>query len=272
MAQDTSTLKAQTREKSGKGPARRLRAEGLVPAVCYGPFDKQPLMVAVDPEALTKAIATPHKFNTVLRLEVDGQTRTGLFKEYEKDPVDGHILHVDFLEVRMDQDVVVNVPVVLIGKPVGVTEGGILQQVSRTLPVICKPGQIPEKIEVDVSNLKIAESIHISDIKPPEGVRFKTNVIKNATIAVVTIPEKEEVAPAPAAAVPGTEGAVAGVAAPGAPGAAPGVPGAAPGTPGAAPGTPGAAPGAPGAGPGAPAKGAPGAPAKGGGADKGAKK
>ena len=261
MAQDTSTLQAQVREKSGKGPAHRLRAKGLVPAVCYGRFEKQPLMVAIDPEALVKAIATPHKFNTVIKLEVSGsEPRTVLFKEYEKDPVDGHILHVDFLEVRMDQDVVVNVPVALIGKPVGVTEGGILQQVSRTLPVICKPGQIPEKIEVDVSNLKIAESIHISDIKPPDGVRFKTNVIKNATIAVVTIPEKEEVAPAPAAAVPGTEAAAAGAAVPGAPGAA------APGAPGAAPGTPGAAPAAGGT----PAAGGP--PPRGGGADKGGKK
>ena len=258
MAQDTSTLKAQMRDKSGKGPARRLRAQGLVPAVCYGPYDKQPLMVAVDPEALAKAIATPHKFNTVIKLEVDGQARTVLFKDYDKDPVDGHILHVDFLDVRMDQDVVVNVPVVLVGKPIGVTEGGILQQVSRTLPVICKPAQIPEKIEVDVSNLKIAESIHISDIKPPEGVRFKTNVIKNATIAVVNIPEKEEVAPAPAAAVPGAE-AVAGAAA-------------APGAPGAAPGAPGAAPAAGAAAPAAGAAGGAAAPAKGGAPDKGAKK
>ena len=258
MAQDTSILKAQTRDKSGKGPARRLRAQGLVPAVCYGPYDKNPLMVAVDPEALTKAISTPHKFNTVIKLEVDGQARTVLFKDYDKDPVDGHILHVDFLDVRMDQDVVVNVPVVLVGKPIGVTEGGILQQVSRTLPVICKPAQIPEKIEVDVSNLKIAESIHISDIKPPEGVRFKTNVIKNATIAVVNIPEKEEVAPAPAAAVPGAEAAAGAVAAPGAPGAAPGAPGAAPAAGAAAPAA-GAAGGAA-------------APAKGGAPDKGAKK
>jgi large subunit ribosomal protein L25 len=215
-------------------------------------------MVAVDPEAIAKAIATPHKFNTVIKLEVDGQeTRTVLFKDYEKDPVDGHILHVDFLAVRMDQEVVVNVPVVLVGKPVGVTEGGILQQVSRTLPVICKPAQIPEKIEVDVSHLKIAESIHISDIKPPEGVRFKTNVIKNATIAVVVVPEKEEVAPAPVA-VPGAEGAV--------PGAAPA------GAPGAAPGAPGAAPAAGGAAPAAGAAGGAAAPAKGGAPDKGAKK
>src|SRR2546430_9000822 len=205
MAHDVSTLAAQKRAKSGKGPARQLRFKGLVPAVCYGPYDK-PLHVAVDPDALKKAIATPHKFNTVIKLQIDGGgERTVLFKDYEKDPVDGHVLHADFLEVRMDKDVTVNVPVVLTGKPVGVTEGGILQQVSRTLPVVCKPAQIPEKIEVDVSNLKIAESIHISDIQAPEGVRFKTNVIKNATIAVVNIPEKEEVAPAPAA-VPGVEG------------------------------------------------------------------
>src|SRR5438067_13413697 len=105
MAQDTSILKAQTRDKSGKGPARRLRAQGLVPAVCYGPFDKTPLMVAVVPEGLTKAIATPHNFNTVLTLEVDGQTRTVLFKAYEKHPVDVHILHVDLLDVRRDQHV-----------------------------------------------------------------------------------------------------------------------------------------------------------------------
>src|SRR5438094_7574767 len=70
MAQDTSTLQAQMRDKSGKGPARRLRAKGLVPAVCYGPFDKKPLMVAVDPEALTEAIATPHNVNTGIKLEV----------------------------------------------------------------------------------------------------------------------------------------------------------------------------------------------------------
>ena len=102
----------------------------------------------------------------------------------------------------------------------------------------CKPGQIPEKIEVDVSNLKIAESIHISDVKAPEGVKFKTNVIKNATIAVVAVPEKEEVVVAPAAAVPGTGEAA--VPATGAPGSAPAA---------------GAAAGAPAAG--APAAGAP---------------
>src|SRR5438067_7457165 len=244
MANDVSTLTAQKRDQAGKGPSHRLRAKGLIPAVCYGPYEK-PLHVAVDPEAIKKAIATPHKFNTVIKLQVDGgETRTVLFKDFEKDPVERQMLHADFLEGRMDKDVVVNVPVVLTGKPEGVTAGGILQQVARTLPVECKPGDIPEKIEVDVSHLQITESLHIKDVKTPAGVKFK--VKGDQTIAVVNVPEKEEEAPKPAAvAVPGAEGVAA---APGAPGAAPGAPGA-PGAP-AAPG----APGAPAPAAGAPAK------------------
>ncbi len=218
MANDVSTLTAQKRDQGGKGPSHRLRAKGLIPAVCYGPYDK-PLHVSVDPEAIQKAIATPHKFNTVIKLQIDGETRTVLFKAFEREPVDGHMLHADFLEVRMDKEVVVNVPVILIGKPEGVTAGGILQQVARTLPVLCKPSDIPEKIEVDVSALKIAESLHVKDVKLPEGVKLK--VREDQTVAVVNVPEKEEEAPKPAAvaAVPGAEGAAA-PAAPGAPGAA----------------------------------------------------
>jgi large subunit ribosomal protein L25 len=251
MAQNTSTLTAQKRDQAGKGPSHRLRAKGLIPAVCYGPYDK-PLHVAIDPAAIEKAIATPHKFNTVIQLQIDGDTRTVLFKDFEKDPVDGQILHADFLEVRMDKDVVVNVPVVLTGKPEGVTAGGILQQVARTLPVQCKPSDIPEKIEVDVSGLQIAESLHVSDVKAPAGVKFRIQATQ--TVAVVNVPEKEEEAPKPAAAaaVPGAEGAAA-PAAPGAPGA---------------PGAPAAAGAAPAAGAAAPAAGAAKAPA----ADKGAKK
>src|SRR5438552_8495310 len=85
MANDVSNLSVQKREQSGKGPAHRLRAKGLIPAICYGPYDK-PLLIAVDPEAIKKAIATPHKFNTVIKLQIDGTERTVLFKDYEKDP------------------------------------------------------------------------------------------------------------------------------------------------------------------------------------------
>jgi large subunit ribosomal protein L25 len=223
MATDISTLSASPRPESGKGFARRLRMKGLIPAVCYGRFDK-PLHVAVEPEALKKAIATPHKFNTVIKLQVPGAPeKTVLLKAYEKDPLDGHILHADFLEVRMDQDVDVPVPVVLTGRPAGAAEGGVLQQVLRTIVVRTKPDRIPEKIEVDVSNLKVAESLHVSDVKPPPGIIFRTP--PHETVAVVAIPEKLEEAPKPgavvegAAAVPGA-GTGAGTGAPAAAGAA----------------------------------------------------
>jgi large subunit ribosomal protein L25 len=230
MAHDVSTLKATLRDQSGKGPSHRLRAKGLVPAVCYGPYNEKPLHVAVNPDDVKKAIATPHKFNTVIKLEVEGgESRTVLFKDYDKDPVDGHMIHVDFLEVKLDREVTVNVPVVLVGKPEGVTAGGILQQVARTLPVSTRPSEIPEKIEVDVSALQITESLHVSDIKVPAGVKIKARA--DQTIAVVNVPEKEEEAPKPAAvAVPGAEGAAvpaAGAAAPAGGAAAPAAGGAA---------------------------------------------
>ncbi|MBS2025033.1 MAG: 50S ribosomal protein L25 [Deltaproteobacteria bacterium] len=213
MSMQTTTLSAQIRTASGKGPARQLRFKGLIPAVCYGKSDK-PVHLAVDPEKLAEAIATPHKFNTVIKLEIEGgQSRTVLFKDYEKDPLDGRVLHADFLDVRMDQEVVVQVPVILTGRPAGAAEGGILQQVARTLPVLCLPGNIPVKIEVDVSHLNIAESMHVSDIKAPAGVKFKVD--GGATIAVVAIPEKEEVKAVVAA--PGAEGAAAAVGADGKP-------------------------------------------------------
>ena len=208
MANQGSILSVLKRDESGKGSAHRLRAKGLIPAVCYGPYDK-PLHISLDPLAIKKAIATPHKFNTVITLQVkDGESRTVLFKDYEKDPLDGAILHADFLEVRMDKDVVVNVPIVLVGKAIGVAEGGILQQVARTIAVLCKPSDIPEKIEADISALKITESLHASDLKEQGGVKFKTR--GDQTIAVVNIPEKEEEVVKPTvAAVPGAEGAAA---------------------------------------------------------------
>lgn len=214
MAITRNTLSARVREGAGKGPARRLRAEGLVPAVVYGRHLEAPVHIAVDPVQVKKAIATPHRLNTLLSLKLDGQPeRLVLLKDYQQDPLTREMLHADFIDVRENEQVKVNVPLVLVGKPVGVTEGGILSQSRRDLEVYALPGAIPEKIEADVSALKIAQSLHINEVKMPPGVRVKTQV--NYTIAVVSVPEKEEVAPV-AAAVP-----AAGAPAAGAPGAAP---------------------------------------------------
>jgi large subunit ribosomal protein L25 len=224
MSIDRSTLDAKVREGSGKGPARRLRLQGVVPAVVYGRHLEKPVSISVDPIAIKRAIATPHKFNTLIALKVEGGAEHQvLLKDYQQDPVTRDVLHADFIAVREDEQVKVNIPVALIGKPVGVAEGGILSQARRELEVWALPRAIPEKIEVDVSALKIAQALHVNDITFPQGITVKTHV--NFTIAVVTAPEKEEVvvvAPTAAAAVPGAPGA------PGAAGAAPGAAGAAP--------------------------------------------
>ena len=216
MALTRNTLAARVRDGAGKGSARRLRAQGLVPAVVYGRHLDTPVHIAVDPIEVKKAIATPHKFNTLLSLKLDGQPeRMVLLKDYQQDPVSREMLHADFIDVRENEQIKVNVPLVLTGKPVGVTEGGILSQNRREIEVYAMPAAIPEKIDADVSHLKIAQSLHINEVKLPEGVRVKSHV--NYTIAVVSVPEKEEVAPvAAAAATP-----VAGAPAAGAPGAAP---------------------------------------------------
>ncbi len=212
MAVDRSVLEGQARDKAGKGQARKLRAKGMVPAVVYGRHLEQPVTVAVDPVALRKAIATPHKLNTLISLKVAGQPeRLVLLKEYQQDPVSREMLHADFIDVRETEPVKVNVPLVLTGRPQGVAEGGILSQMRRELEVYALPKAIPERIEADVTPMKIAESLHINELKLPEGVTVKTTV--NYTLAVIYVPEGVEAAPAAAAAAAPAAAPAAGAAA-----------------------------------------------------------
>ncbi|HET9551557.1 MAG TPA: 50S ribosomal protein L25/general stress protein Ctc, partial [Anaeromyxobacteraceae bacterium] len=200
-----NVLSAEKREGKGKGPARRLRQQGKIPAVVYG---KQgaPSHLAVDPDLLMEAIDTPRKFNTLLTLKVDAAEKFVLFKDYQVDPVTRRLLHADFLEVKLDEPVKVEVPVQITGKAVGTAEGGILSVSAHEIVVQALPTKIPEKIAVDVTELKIGQSIHISEVKAPEGCTFKFST--DYVVAFVAIPEKEEVV-AVAAAVPGAEGAAA---------------------------------------------------------------
>ncbi|AKF82784.1 50S ribosomal protein L25 [Myxococcus fulvus 124B02] len=198
MSTDKSTLEAKAREGSGKGFARRLRGQGLVPAVVYGKHLEKPVHIAVDPKSVKAAINTPHKFNTLIQLKLAGGDQQVLLKDYQMDPVTREILHVDFIGVRENEQVKVNVPLVLTGKAQGVADGGLLTQARRELEVWALPAAIPERIEVDVTALKIAEALHVNDIKLPAGVSIKTNV--NYTLAVLSAPESAEAAPAAAAA------------------------------------------------------------------------
>ncbi|MBM7117831.1 50S ribosomal protein L25/general stress protein Ctc [Archangium primigenium] len=213
MSTDNRTLEVKSREGHGKGAARRLRGQGLVPAVVYGKHLEKPLSIAVDPKAVRAAINTPHKFNTLLTLKGVAGDQQVLFKDYQQDPVTRQMLHVDFIAVRAGELVKVNVPLVLTGRAEGLADGGLLTQVRRELEIYAKPESIPEKIEVDVTPLKINQALHINDVTLPAGATVKTNV--NYTIAVLSAPEGAvEAAPAAAAAAPAAAKPAAGAAKP----------------------------------------------------------
>jgi len=198
MSVDKSTLEAKSREGAGKGAARKLRGQGLVPAVIYGKHLQAPMHVALDPKSIRQSINTPHKHNTLITLSVGGASHQVLLKDFQQDPVTRQILHADFIAVTEKEPVKVNVPLVLVGKAVGTADGGLLTQIRRELEVWALPAAIPEKIEADVTPLKIATALHINDIKLPQGVSVKTNV--NYTLATVSAPEREDAGVAAAAA------------------------------------------------------------------------
>src|SRR5581483_1133393 len=198
MSLNQTQLEASSRDGSGKGAARKTRAQGLIPAVVYGKHLQAPLKIAVNAKAVKAAVNTPKKLNTVIGLKVGAASHTVLLKDYQQDPVSKELLHADFIDVKENEQVKVKVPVKLVGKAEGQGQGGILTQMRRELEVWALPGSIPETIDVDVTPLKIGHSLHINDVKMPAGVTVKTQV--NYTIAVVTVPEAEVVATPAAAA------------------------------------------------------------------------
>ncbi len=218
MALNLSKLDAKIRTGVGKGFARRTRMEGLIPGIVYGKSLEKPISIALDGKALRAAINTPKKLNTVIGLMIDGKEHIVMLKEYQLEPVSKALLHADFIDVKENEQVKVKIPLVLVGKSVGVMEGGILSQMRREIEVMALPGAIPLNIEIDVSAMKIATALHINDITLPAGITVKAH--SNFTIAVVTAPEVEKVAEV-VAAVPGAAPAAGAATAPGAAGAAP---------------------------------------------------
>jgi large subunit ribosomal protein L25 len=221
------SLKAQTRNPAGKGAVRRLRREGFVPAIAYGK-GRPTTAISVSPKDVTSVLKTELGRNSVVELDVSGQKMLAMIRDYSVHPLARELEHVDFIEVHLDKPVDVDVPLIPRGKAVGVTTGGVLRVVYRTVPVRCLPDKIPAKLEADVTHLELGMHVATKELKLPEGVVVRLPA--EQTLIAVVAPEKEEVVEAVpgAAAVPGAV-PVAG-AAPAAPGAAP-----APGAPAAPP-------------------------------------
>jgi len=185
-------LRAEFREEIGKGKVRKLRAKGLIPAIFYGSKTKT-IPLVVDSKELVNTLKTEAGENVLIDLHIIKDAKTDrkvvMVKDIQIDPIQMKMIHTDFYEVAMDTMVTVEVPIHLIGKPEGTKMGGILEQVRRVIQVQSLPGDIPKGIDVDVSSLKIGDSIHVKDI---QAGKFKILVDSNVTVATVVPPAVEE--------------------------------------------------------------------------------
>jgi large subunit ribosomal protein L25 len=185
---------------------RRLRATGLIPGTLYG-ASRKPMAVAVSPKLITSILRSASGENTLFDLELDGQKRKVILKEFQVEPVKGRLLHADFYEVALDRALEINVHVELTGTPVGVkVQGGVLDFVTRELAVECLPTDIPEKIVVDVSELELGKHLRVSDLQIPPKVKVLTE--PDVVVAHVVTPRAEE-QPAAAAEAPAEAAAAA---------------------------------------------------------------
>lgn len=208
-------LNANRRPDAGKGPSRRLRKTAQIPAVAYGK-DLAAVKLAVAPKALLQVLTSPHGQNSVLELDVEGKEKlTVMVRDYSYHPISRELVHADFVSVKLDQPVDVEVPFFATGKAKGLVKGGVLQVIFRRLPVRALPEKIPVKIEVDVSDLDMGEAFKAGQITLPEGV--KVRLPEDQTVVVIAAPEKggeEETAAkgapgAPAAGAPAAAAAPA---------------------------------------------------------------
>jgi large subunit ribosomal protein L25 len=202
----------------GKGAARKARAAGKVPAVLYGP-EIEAQRLAVDALELWHALHTDAGTNVLINLQLDGDTFLTMPREVQRDIVRGTLLHVDFLRIRRDVAIEVDVPIHLVGDSHGVKEGGVVEHHLWELRVECLPTDVPESVEADISDLGIGDSLHVSDIKVPGNVTVVSSpeetlvtVVPPPVLVVEPTPEEleaAELAAAEAEAAEGEEGAEA---------------------------------------------------------------
>jgi large subunit ribosomal protein L25 len=178
-------LQAKEREERGKNAARRLRASGMIPAVLYGDGDGKSTSLAVPNKVVDYTL---HHLgdNALYDIDLGAGTSTARIVDVQRDPVTGRLIHVDFAPVDMQERIEVTVPLHVVGEAPGTEEGGVLQQVAYEIQVESLPGDIPQEITIDVSNLGMGENLHLSDVTLPEGVILVSEPEEVA--ATVTVP------------------------------------------------------------------------------------
>ncbi|MEC9488157.1 MAG: 50S ribosomal protein L25 [Halanaerobium sp.] len=190
---DRVKLRAEQRNDTGKGVARKLRREGYIPAVIYG-RKREALPLKVEAVALNNKIGG----NAIYDLTIEGDegtTETAMVKDVQRDVIKGNILHVDFQQISLDEKIVVSVPLSLEGVPAGVREGGVLQHLLREVDVECLPTNIPDNLEIDISGLNVGHSLSVGELSAPEGVEIMTpaeEIIATIVVPSEIIEEEEE--------------------------------------------------------------------------------
>jgi len=202
-----ATLDAKKRDGRGKNEARRLRVAGQIPAVVYGARKEgqapEGVPVAVDPKEVLRILRSESGANTLINLKLDGGESRVMVRDYQLDPITHQLLHADFYQLAMDKAIIVAVPVVIKGEPVGVKQqGGLLDFVTREIQVQCLPTDIPEHIDVDVTELALHQSVRVKDIA--ESPKWKTVTDGETMLVHVVMPKAEE-----SAATAAEEGAAA---------------------------------------------------------------
>ena len=185
------TIKAQKRDAFGKNASYRVRRDGNVPAVLYGQ-GLDTIALSLEKKDIIHILKSETGENTLFKVGFDAEVRDAMIKSFQVDPVSDELLHVDLIQISMDKAVRVSVPVEHLGEPIGVkTEGGFVDFVTRELDVECLPKDIPEKIQIQIGDLHLHQSIKVADVTAPAGVRILND--RNAVVVLIQLPHEEKV-------------------------------------------------------------------------------
>jgi large subunit ribosomal protein L25 len=195
MAGERIKLEVQERPKLGSAESRRLRKQGLIPGVIYG-HGKEPRAFAVEERELRRALTGAHGLHAILDVKLSGESasRASILKEYQRDRVRDTVTHIDLLEVSLDETIQSQVNVVLVGDSVGVREGGILSQAAHQVTVEAKPLEIPEHVDIDVTDLALGASLRVADLPTSDAFAFldDPDMVVVSVVSPTAVEEPEE--------------------------------------------------------------------------------
>jgi large subunit ribosomal protein L25 len=183
-------IKAEKRGTFGKNASRRLRREGMIPAVLYG-GDRTNVPLILKKKDIFTVLMSESGERTIFQISYDSELKNVMIKELQRNPVTDEVLHADFIQIAMDRAIRISVPVVTVGEAVGVkTEGGFVDLITREVEIECLPKNIPERMEIDISNLHLRQSLKVGDLTAPEGVKLISQ--PDTLLVLIEAPSKEE--------------------------------------------------------------------------------